>query len=665
MNTGQHGAVTSSTPASGDTAAPTLRTSDRSAEITCIRLALVGEDAEVPEWMPGCSDSERQLVAVVDMAGPGGTASATIAIAFEPDDGRVTTKGWELLEETLSSRPLPTFEDIDARRGVRRVQRSLALHLAGRRRSLLSRLPWPKPVAAQDDGDEDDDNANAFPSLRAAAAALLDQAIDACLTDLRARRTIPSGSREGSVAPGSVASTAETMERYLCVPPPSRPTLNGIAANEYAEVQFIRRLPKDGTKGHLLDREALRYGLTSERFPNGSFVVSDPDGRALNFKWGRSPIASGVSLSLCSYKEATRSLLARAGVPVPKGRTFPAGQFDEPIEFAETLGYPVVCKPVAGLRGIGVVANIRSREELRSALGLIAESEMGGDDFIVEKHVEGEDYRIVVIGGQLVAAVVREPASVTGDGHHTILDLIEYKNRLRLLNPHLRSRPIRISGSMRYRLRRTGLDLLSVPEAGRKVILANSANLSQGGDSREVAGELHPTVRDAALRAVEAVPGLGFCGLDMLMEDHRKPIDEQQATIIELNAHAAIGSAQYPFVGEPRPVAREFFLECARVHGLTIADEPADQLAVISTVRGRVTGVNYRSWMRRIARKYELTGWVENVGEKRVQAFVQGSAEGVSALTYLAVRGPRRAVPTSVRTEHVLPRDLDSFTVRS
>src|SRR5699024_4785656 len=136
---------------------------------------------------------------------------------------------------------------------------------------------------------------------------------------------------------------------YAVAPAPAPPSIDGQPANSFPDAAAIEPLPKDGTKGHLLEREALRYGLSSVRFPNGTFVVSDDEGRQMNFKWGRSPIASGVSLSICSYKEATRRLLTRVDVPVPVGRVFAVTDVDKALDYADRIAYPVVCKRVAGL----------------------------------------------------------------------------------------------------------------------------------------------------------------------------------------------------------------------------------------------------------------------------------------------------------------------------
>lgn len=459
-------------------------------------------------------------------------------------------------------------------------------------------------------------------------------------------------------------SKMHQVSRYFVAPEPAAPSYNGTPANAFADAPFIEPLPKDGTKGHLLEREALRYGMASTRYPNGAFVVTDPRSQQrMGFKWGRSPLASGISLSICSYKEATRRLLKRVDVPVPNGRVFSTADLGKAVQYADRIGYPVVCKPVAGLRGIGVIANIRDRSELENALTLYQQSELGDDDFVIEEHVPGEDYRIVVIGDEVVASVVRAPASVTGDGQHTVADLIEYKNRARKANPHLSSRPIKLTESLEYQLNLAGLTYSSVPAPGQIVLLANSANLSQGGDSFEIADELHPSIKELSIKAVKAVPGLGFCGLDMLIEDHTKPVWEQQVTVIELNAHAAIGSAQYPMWGTPSPVAKHFFEATCASAGIELPGEAQDELSLEMSIRGRVTQVSYREWFRRRAESFGLTGHVRNRGRGRVEAYVSGNADAVAALGYLAMKGPSRAVPTSVTMQPTPQQQVEGFHV--
>lgn len=444
---------------------------------------------------------------------------------------------------------------------------------------------------------------------------------------------------------------------------PEEPPTSGRQPNTYREVPFLQPIGPNGTKGHMMERQALARGMSTVRFSKGAFVANDGVHEPLLFKWSRSPLSSASALALCTHKEATRLRLGRAGVPVPKGRTFRNGDFDTAREFADSLGYPVVVKPAMGVRGIGVVAGIQDRTELDSAFDQLRQSKLGEQDFIVEKHISGKDYRIVVVGDKVIAAILRDPASVTGDGVHNVAELVIRKNATRRLNPHLWGRPILYGPAARYQLAKEGLTLESVPPAGQHVVLSNSCSLSQGGDSVDVLDELHPSVLEACVAAVKAIPGLAFCGVDFLLEDHRKPLAEQEAGICELNAHAAIGNCEYPTYGAPREVARTFMDACIERYQLDVSAEPAEELSLRLTVRGRVTGVGYRQWMRRHAKDYGLTGWVRNRGRRSVEVVITGETVAASALAAAAVLGPTRARPTSVTTEHVERPELSDFRI--
>lgn len=480
--------------------------------------------------------------------------------------------------------------------------------------------------------------------------------------DEQAQIVAPQGPGLGVPIPYEQVVDAVTMHQAF--PPAEEPDNPGARPNEYAEVTFLQPLGPNGTKGHLLERQALALGLQTRRFSKGAFTATDGVHDPLLIKWSRSPLSSAVSLALCTHKEATRIRLHQAGVPVPRGRTFVNGDFDSARAFAERIGYPVVVKPAMGVRGIGVVANIQNREELDLAFQQLTASKLGDQDIIVEKHIPGNDYRIVVVGDEVVAAILREPASVVGDGKHTIAELMIHKNLLRRQNPHLWGRPILFDDAARYQLQRVDMTLESVPAKGERVMLSNSNSLSQGGDSTDVLDEMHPSIKEASIRAVQAIPGLAFCGVDFLIEDHTRPLEEQVAGICELNAHAAIGNCEYPLYGKPRQVAQAFMEKCVEQFGLVTSSERAEQLSLKLTIRGRVAGVGYRRWMRDQADTFGLHGWIRNVNGRTVEAVIHGDTEPASALAAAAVLGPRRALPTSVTTTHIDPVKADGFTIR-
>lgn len=447
-------------------------------------------------------------------------------------------------------------------------------------------------------------------------------------------------------------------------PAPASPTYEGRPVAVYDDVDHLHPLGPNGSKGHLLERQALALGLTTTRYSKGAFRAGDDQQAPLIFKWSRNPLSSAASLALSTHKEGTRMQLQRAGLPVPQGRTFSNGDFSTAKLFAERIGYPVVVKPAMGVRGIGVVAGIQNEGELDAAFDILASSKLGKQDFIVEKHINGRDYRIVVVGDQVIAAIQREPASVFGNGESTVAELLLNKNIARKRNPHLWARPAKYDAAARHELQKVGMTLSSVPAEGERVLLANTCSLSQGGDSIDVLDELHPSIIDACVKTVNAIPQLEYCGVDFLLEDHTKPLDEQDAGICELNAHAAIGNCEYPMFGTGRPVALTLMRRAVEHYGVKAAETPAKELALKLTIRGRVTGVGFRRWLQRRARSSGVNGWVRNVDRKTIEAVLVGETVAATAVAAATILGPSAAVPTSYVADHIEKPNVNDFQIR-
>ncbi|GAA3074142.1 acylphosphatase [Nesterenkonia aethiopica] len=452
--------------------------------------------------------------------------------------------------------------------------------------------------------------------------------------------------------------------QYATYPTPPAPTLEGRPARTYDDVDYIRPMGSYAVHGHIVEREALAYGLNTRRFNKSTFQADDGVRPPLSFRTARWPLSSVVAASIVRHKESTRILLDRSGCPVPRGRTFSNGDAGSALQFAERIGYPVVLKPAAGSMGVGVTANIEGPEELRSALERMRQSVMGSGDFIVEKHVHGRDYRIMVLGDEVVAAVERVPASVVGDGTSTLIELILAKNAARKQNSHLATLKLKWNATTRHEIAKAGYDASSVIPAGERVFLNSANNLTQGGDSIEILDDLHPSIIEASIKAVKAVPGLAYCGVDFLLEDHTRPLHEQEGAICELNAVAALPVAEYPMFGTPRRVSSQFLSRAAGEFGLETLPERAERLSVRIRARGRVVGVGYRGWFARRATEYGCTGWIRHHSDRSVEAVVSGPTDAVAALATAAVLGPRRARPTSVTTVHVPDPGVEGFEVR-
>ena len=191
-------------------------------------------------------------------------------------------------------------------------------------------------------------------------------------------------------------------------------------------------------------------------------------------------------------------MLAAAGVPVPLGR--PVQDVEDAWQAMQELGGRVVVKPLDGNQGKGVTVNIASREQIE--LAYQAAREISGK-VLVERFIPGNDFRLLVVGNRLVAAARRDPPSVTGDGIHTVAQLVEQVNRdPRRSSGHATSLSyIKLDDIALARLALQGLKPDSVPPQGTRVILRNNANLSTGGTATDVTDDVHPEV---AARAVEA-----------------------------------------------------------------------------------------------------------------------------------------------------------------
>jgi D-alanine-D-alanine ligase-like ATP-grasp enzyme len=448
--------------------------------------------------------------------------------------------------------------------------------------------------------------------------------------------------------------------RYHHGPRGADPSLHGRPANLYPAERPTRFLGKNGLRSHLVEREALAHGLDTTRYTGTTFLARDAAGTSMIFGGSARSHASGACSFMISdqHKGAAHALLARAGAPVPEARVFSLADRAGAASFAGAIGYPVVVKPVSGTGGTAVTTNISGDAALAAAFDLVlASPRHSREDVIVERHLPGEVYRIIVNGGKVLAAAAREPASVTGDGARSVAELIIEKNRYRRENPRLRNCLVDRDSSVEH-LRRSGLDLDHTPAAGERVFLSDRPYLRNGGDWVEVMEELHPTIAAAAVQAVAAIPELRFCGVDILIEDHRRPIDEQSVGICELNACPELVSPQYPLFGPPRPIARTLLAVAAARRGIALPDQPATDLAVGISVEGRALGNRYAGWFRTRAEQLAVTVRVDSAGDRRLIAVAEGETIPVSSLTSTAILGPRGSFPTQV-TVHHLARNVE------
>jgi len=306
---------------------------------------------------------------------------------------------------------------------------------------------------------------------------------------------------------------------------------------------------------------------------------------------------SFIAVKIASDKQLTKALLKEAGVPVPEGSV--VTKVEEAQRAAARLKAPCTVKPLDGNQGKGVTVDCRTPEDVARAFAFAREY---GRKIIVERHVEGRDYRVLVAGGEVAAASCRRPAHVVGDGVSTVRALVERENE----NPargaghtNILTR-IALDDHAADMLRKQGFEFDSVLPVGVVAELRGNANLSTGGTAEDVTDLLPESTRLLCVRAAAKI-GLDVAGIDIVCRDIALPLDVQRGAVIEVNAAPGIRMHQYPSSGDARDAGD------AIVQGLmgdsdgripTIAvtgtnGKTTTTLLIAHTVRmaGKVTGV--------------------------------------------------------------------------
>lgn len=365
-------------------------------------------------------------------------------------------------------------------------------------------------------------------------------------------------------------------------------------------IGYLKQLAAEGELGPstaAIVAEAKKRGIPVTRIGSESLVRLGYGRHSRLIEATLTDSTSCLSADISCNKQLTKCLLSENRIPVPYGKVV----YSElsAVMAADEVGRPVVVKPFDSNQGKGVHLNLKNDGQIKTAFREASQFSRG---VIVEKYVCGGDFRILVVGGAVCAVSERLPAGITGDGTHSVRELVESVNK----NPDRgeeHEKPltkIKLDAVTLAILKKSGRTFDTIPAAGERVVLRENANLSTGGTAIDRTDDIHPENARIAIRAANAI-GLDIAGIDIVTKDISRPLSETGGAVVEVNTAPGIRMHLYPSKGNPRNVA-------ADIVRMLFPDEKAVRFPIVS-----VTGTNGKTTVvRMISHTLTLSGF--NVG---------------------------------------------------
>jgi cyanophycin synthetase len=349
---------------------------------------------------------------------------------------------------------------------------------------------------------------------------------------------------------------------------------------------------------------AIVAAATDRRIPHirlndGNLVQLGHGARQRRIWTAETDMTSAIAEGIAGDKDLTKTLLKAVGVPVPEGATVKSAA--AAWEAAQDIGLPVVVKPSDGNHGRGVTLDLREQADVEAAFH-VADKE--GSEVLVEPYIRGNEHRLLVVGGQVVAAARGEEAWISGDGQHNVVELIDLQintDPRRGLTEDFPLNRITIGEDpvVLLDLQRQGVSPEAVPAAGQRVLIQRNGNVAI-----DCTAQVHPEVAHAVSLAARTI-GLDIAGVDLVCEDISKPLSETGGAIVEVNAGPGLLMHLKPASGAPQPVGQAIIdhlftqdesgrIPIVGIAGSRGADQIARLVAWLLHLNGRSVGLACR-----------------------------------------------------------------------
>jgi cyanophycin synthetase len=321
-----------------------------------------------------------------------------------------------------------------------------------------------------------------------------------------------------------------------------------------ADIQRLKELRETErlgpSTGSIVD-EAISRDIPWIRLNKSSLVQLGYGKNQVRVRATMSEKTSSIAVDIAGNKDETKRLLTESAIPVAKGVTI--SELEQLNDAIEKVGFPLVFKPLDGNHGKGATINVKTTED---ALEAFEYAKTYSRKVIVESFITGYDFRVLVIDNKMVAAALRVPAHVTGNGQKTIQELIDKENEdpKRGYGHENVLTEIIVDRDTLDLLAKKDYTLDSIPPGGEIVYLKSTANLSTGGTSIDVTDLVHPQNIFISERIARII-GLDICGIDIMAQNLTQPLTENGGVVLEVNAAPGFRMHLAPNEGLPRNVA--------------------------------------------------------------------------------------------------------------